>query len=271
MVVSILGCGWYGQALAKSLIDKGITVKGSTTSNEKLEQLSREGIVPCSVRFDAESESFAPSFFECDVLIVSITPKFRKGDAAAYLPKVQRIIHAILKYQVKKIIYISSTGVYGDHNTKVNELTGPDPDTGSGSILLAAERLFQGEPDFKTAIIRFGGLVGPARHPGRFFAGKKQIPNGLAPVNLIHLFDCVGITEGIIEKDAFDQLFNACSPDHPTRADFYLRVALAAGLPAPDFIIELKNWKIVDSINLKSTLNYEFKVPYWKDHLFDQE
>lgn len=270
MVISILGCGWYGMALAKSLVQKGITVKGSSTSDEKLAQLSSEGIIPYSVQFDADDENFDPAFFECDVLVISIPPKFRKGETTGYLPKVQRIINAIITYQVRKVIYISSTGVYGDHNSEVNELNNPNPNTESGTILLEAEKLFQKEMDFKTTIIRFGGLVGPGRHPGRFFAGEKGIPNGLAPVNLIHQQDCAGISEAIIEKDVFGYLFNACSSDHPTKADFYGRTALEAGLHIPEFINELNNWKIVDSINLKTILNYEFKVPYWTDNLFDE-
>src|ERR1700753_678199 len=128
MMVSILGCGWYGKALAKSLIQQGVIVKGSSTSDEKLEQLSSEGIIPYSVRFDADSENFHPTFFECDVLVISIPPRFRKGETTGYLPKIQRIINVILKYKVKRVIYISSTGVYGEHNTKVNELSAPYPD-----------------------------------------------------------------------------------------------------------------------------------------------
>jgi nucleoside-diphosphate-sugar epimerase len=257
--------------LAKSLIHRDITVNGSSTSDKKLAQLSSEGILPYSVQFDADSENFDPGFFECDVLMISISPKFRKGETGEYLPKIQRIIDATLKYQVKKVIYISSTGVYGDHNNEVNELSDPNPDTESGIILLEAEKLFQRETGFKTTIIRFGGLVGPGRHPGRFFAGKKDIPNGLAPVNLIHQQDCVGISEAIIEKAAFGYLFDACSPAHPTKADFYGRTALEAGLQAPEFINELNNWKIVDSVNLKSVLKYEFKVPYWTANLFDEQ
>ena len=269
MVVSILGCGWYGKALAKSLIRKGITVKGSSTSGEKLEQLSSKGIIPYSVQFDAERGNFDPAFFECDILVISIPPKFRKGESRRYLPKIQRIIKTILKYQVKKVIYISSTGVYGDHNNKVNELSDPNPDTESGIILLEAEKLFQKETDFKANIIRFGGLVGPGRHPGRFFAGKKGIPNGLAPVNLIHQQDCAGISEAIIEKDIFGYVFNACSPDHPAKEHFYRNAALKGGFPIPEFINELENWKIVNSINLTDELNYAFRVLNWNECLFD--
>ena len=35
--ISILGCGWLGLPLAKSLLAKGYKIKGSTTSESKLE------------------------------------------------------------------------------------------------------------------------------------------------------------------------------------------------------------------------------------------
>jgi nucleoside-diphosphate-sugar epimerase len=269
MIVSILGCGWYGKALAISLIEKGIAVKGSATFVEKLGQLTNAAIIPYSVQFNAESESYDPVFFECDVLVISIPPKFRRGETEGYLPKINRIIDAILKYQVKKVIYISSTSVYGDHNTEVNELSDPQPDSESGNLLFEAEKLFQKQTQFKTAIIRFGGLVGPGRNPGRFFADKKDIPNGMAPINLIHLEDCVGISEAIIEKDAFGYLFNACSPDHPQKGTFYKDATLKANLPIPEFVDELLQWNVVNSVNLQNVLNYEFKVADWSACTFD--
>ena len=42
--ISILGCGWLGLPLAKSLIEKGFWVNGSTTSLEKIAVLKNEGI-----------------------------------------------------------------------------------------------------------------------------------------------------------------------------------------------------------------------------------
>ncbi len=45
MTVNILGCGWYGLALAKFFVEKGIIVKGSTTSTEKLSTLAQAGML----------------------------------------------------------------------------------------------------------------------------------------------------------------------------------------------------------------------------------
>jgi nucleoside-diphosphate-sugar epimerase len=149
--------------------------------------------------------------------------------------------------------------VYGDSNTEVDEYTDARPDTDSGKAILAAESLLKGYKNFSTTVIRFGGLIGPDRNPGRFFAGKKGIPNGQAPVNLIHLSDCIGITLSILENAAFGNTFNACSPDHPSRADFYTNAAIQSSMELPEFKDELLNWKQVNSIMLNQKLSYSFE------------
>ena len=266
MVVSILGCGWYGKALAHTLIKRGVIVKGSVTTSVGLPKLRSVGILPYEVMFEEDAKRYDPDFFDCNVLVVSIPPGFKKGRGESYLSKIGDLVSTLIQHEVKKVIYISSTGVYGNHNKEVNEFDEPDPDSISGNILLAAERLLQKQTTFKVTILRFGGLVGPGRHPGRFFSGKTDVPNGLAPVNLIHLIDSVGLTEAIIEKNLFGFLFNACSPDHPVKSVFYCEMALKSNQPVPGFIDELKKWKLVNSVNLTTILAYEFIVKFWKDY-----
>jgi nucleoside-diphosphate-sugar epimerase len=268
MIVSILGCGWYGKALAKNLLQKGITVKGSATSAEKLEILRDICISPFIVQVNAEELNYDADFFKCDVLVISIPPGLKKGGGSAYLPKLNHIIQALRENNIQKVVFVSSTGVYGDNNNTVTENDGPNPDSQSGKILLEAENLFRNEI-FKATVVRFAGLVGPGRHPGRFFAGKNGIPNGMAPVNMIHLDDCVGIGTAIIEQDAFGHIFNACSPDHPAKEDFYKDAAFKGGYESPQFLHELKAWKIIESVNLNPILNYTFKIQNWKDCTFD--
>lgn len=258
MTTSILGCGWYGKALGTTLAAKGMRVNGSTTSEDKVAGLAALGILPFVVEIDADDLKADPAFFNCDVLVISIPPRLRKDEGADYLPKLKHAIEAIKYHEIKKVIYTSSTGVYGDRNNEVNERTDPQPDSENGVILRQAELLFENEISFKTAILRFGGLIGPGRDPGKFFAGKTNIPNGRAPVNLIRLEDCVGTTKAVIERDAFGYVFNACSPEHPTKTDFYRDAAACSGLPLPEFIDELGNWKIVNSINVPQILGYQF-------------
>ncbi|WP_419701688.1 SDR family oxidoreductase [Mucilaginibacter sp. NFX135] len=260
MNISILGCGWYGQALAKALITAGHTVKGSTTSPQKLEALAADGIDPYLVSFLQGNEQYDDAFFTCDVLFICIPPKSRGGEGPEFIYKIQGIIKAIKKHGVKNVVFISSTGVYADVNAEVDELSDPQPNTEAGRILLEAEDLFRAESTFKTTIIRFAGLIGPDRDPSRFFAGKKDIANGNAPVNLIHLDDCIGLSMAILTRQAFGYLFNGCSPDHPSRSAFYTVASIRSGLEAPEFLDELKEWKVVRSVNVEAILGYRYKV-----------
>lgn len=258
--ISILGCGWYGSALAKALIADGMPVKGSTTSTAKMDELAALGIQPYVVNFSPGEEIYDAAFFDCDVLWIAIPPKSRSGEGAAFIEKVKGILGAIKRFAVQNVVFISSTAVYADNNKHVNEQTDPQPNTEAGRILFEAENLFRAENSFKTSIIRFAGLIGPARNPGRFFAGKKAIPNGDAPVNLIHLDDCIGISKAILTRQAFGYLFNGCSPNHPAKADFYTKAAIDSGFEKPEFIRELKEWKIVESMNVEAILDYQYNV-----------
>jgi nucleoside-diphosphate-sugar epimerase len=194
--------------------------------------------------------------------VISIPPKLRSGETD-YAEKIAQIAQKVAEHQIQKVIYISSTGVYPECNCTVDEETQPVPDTESGLVLADAENRLMNHTGFKTAIIRFGGLVGPGRHPGRFFGGKSNIPNGQAPVNLIHLQDCIGITLSILSNNDFGYVFNAVAPHHPQKQHFYTQAAQNAGLPLPHFTDELGSWKTVKSINIAKVLKYSFKVADW--------
>jgi nucleoside-diphosphate-sugar epimerase len=263
-MISILGCGWYGMALGKAIVKSGEKVNGSTTSYERFDEIEAAGIKPYLIKLSADELTAPKTFFDCDTLIVSITPRLRSGETD-YAAKVQQLITTITKHGVKQVIYISSTGVYPDSNNDLNEDKMPQSQSQSGKILYEAEELFRNQNHFRATIIRFGGLVGPGRHPGRFFAGKSNIPNGQAPVNLIHLQDCIALTQTIIKQQAFGYTFNACSAHHPPKSEFYTKAALQAGLAKPSFVDELQEWKTISSVNIPNVLRYEFSINNWDD------
>jgi nucleoside-diphosphate-sugar epimerase len=259
VTISIAGCGWYGLNLAKELVENGYIIKGSTTTAEKLPQLADAGIEPYLIDF-SDNQSIKQDFFNCNILWIAIPPKTRSGNGEGYLSSITNLINGAKLQGVKQVILISSTGVYADVNGEVNEQSPTNPDALGGKIMLQAENLLKNETSFTTTIIRFAGLIGPKRHPGRFFGGKKDIPNGNTPVNLIHLTDCIGISLAIIDKKAFGYTYNACIPDHPTKKEFYTKAALRMGLPQPEFVDEKKDWKIVSSLYVDKVLNYKYRV-----------
>ncbi|TCD11215.1 SDR family NAD(P)-dependent oxidoreductase [Pedobacter frigidisoli] len=255
--VSILGCGWFGLPFAKKLIQLGYQVKGSTTTPTKLATLAEENISPFLINFTTERISADPVFFETDVLFICIPPKRNSTELNSYPDKIKSIL-AAAKDKTKKVVLVSSTSVYSDENLIVNEESDTNPDTDSGKVVLAAELLVKEYRSTDYAIIRFAGLIGPNRNPGRFFAGKTDVPNGLAPVNLIHQTDAIGIACKLLEKQAFGKIYNACAPNHPTKMEFYSAAAKESGLIEPTFITEKKDWKIVESLNVPKYLNYDY-------------
>ena len=257
--ISILGCGWFGFAFAKQLIALGYEVKGSTTTPEKLALIGNEKIKPFLISFTANEVIADTNFFTSDVLFICIPPKRNSAELNSYPDKIKSIL-AASEHRTKQVVLISSTSVYSDKNTIVNEESETNPDTDSGKVVLAAENLLKETLPHHYTIIRFAGLIGPDRNPGRFFAGKMNIPNGLAPVNLIHQTDAVGIACKILENQAFGRIYNACSPDHPSKKDFYTLAAKNTGLLAPLFLEEKKDWKVVSSLNVPKFLNYKFEA-----------
>lgn len=262
--ISILGCGWYGFALAKALIEAGYEVKGSTTQNDKQEGLASAGIKPYLVNFDGEKDTYDKDFFDSDILLISIPPKRNLPQPDNYLDKIDRIGEAIAHSPIQQVIFISSTGVYQDGNFIIDESIVPEPDSPAGKALFGAEELLKNYSQFTTTILRFGGLFGPNRNLAKHFAGKSDIANGEAPINLIHLDDCVQISLAIIQQQAFGYTYHGVSSFHPTRNAFYTQACAIKGLEKPEFLKELLDWKQIDSINLSAKLNYQFKVANWE-------
>jgi nucleoside-diphosphate-sugar epimerase len=265
--ISIIGCGWFGFELAKNLVTLGHSVKGSTTTPGKLLPLAEAGIKPYLLNFEADTKVYPQDFFDAEILIICIPPKRNDHQLEQYPDKIQIIAELAAAHHIKDLIFISATSVYGDVKKVVTELSPTAPQTLSGKQVLKAEQLLNALPYFNTTILRFSGLVGPGRHPGRFFAGKKDIPNGKAPINLIHLQDCIDLTLLIIQLEAFGYTFNAAAPNHPQKQIFYTAAAKAIHLEQPQFIDELKGWKTISSIQVPKLLNYKYKTANWMDWL----
>lgn len=264
--ISILGCGWLGLPLAKSLIEKEFSVSGSTTSLEKISVLENAGITPFIVSLSAvemsdETKSSIEAFLKnSSILIIDIPPKLRGVSNENFVGKIQNFIPFIEKSNIEKVIFVSSTSVYADDNSSITENTIPKPDTESGKQLLQAEQILKSNKSFQTTIIRFGGLIGEGRHPIKFLAGRKNVENPNASINLIHQSDCIGIIEKIIELDCWNEIFNAVAPFHPTKKEYYTQKAIELNLPLPEFDEAKPSiGKLILSDKIENKLGYKFK------------
>lgn len=235
--IGILGCGWLGLPLAKSLIEGQHTVYGTTTSDSKIKDLEKATITPFIIDLSengiiGDINSFLA---ELELLIINVPPKLRSGPMESYIKKMHHLYHKIKNTTLDRIIFISSTSVYGDVAGQVTEDSPTRPKTESGRQLLAAENIFLNDVLLHTTIIRFGGLIGPSRHPVTYLAGKTNLNNGNDPVNLIHLNDCIGIIKIAINGKWKNKVVNGVYPHHPTKETYYTSEAIKRGLLPPSY------------------------------------
>ncbi len=259
--IGILGCGWLGFPLALSFGTQGYSVKGSTTSIEKMQPLENAGITPFLLRLtEAGVEGDIAEFLlGLEVLVIDIPPRLRGKNREDYVKKMAGLSRAIEVSPVKNIIFVSSTSVYGDLDGEVNEQSVARPETESGKQLLAAEQLFKNDPTLQTTVVRFGGLIGPDRHPVTMLSGREGLMNGNEPINLIHLDDCIAIIRMIVQHNWWDETFNGVYPLHPKKKDYYQEEALKRGLQPPIYIgKDGKSGKTVQSHNLITVKKYRF-------------
>ena len=261
--ISILGAGWLGWPLAKKMLEAGYAVNASTTSPDKIKMLSDDGINPFLIHLlptGPEGDAIEP-FLKTDILLINIPPGRRDPNVRNNFPeKIKSLISLAQKAGVTRCIFVSSTGVFSDAQGRVDEETIPDPTTNSGKALWEVEKYLQSLSDFKTTIIRPGGLVGGDRMAGRFLAGKKEIPNGNAPVNMIHRTDLINIILKIIDQKVFGKIVHCVATQSPNRRDFYTTQAKKYGFEIPEFLPDggTGPFKIIGNDNLKKTLNYQF-------------
>ena len=261
--ISIAGMGWLGLALASHLKMLGYTIKGSVTSEEKAATLRKSGYHSISMVL-TETGIIGPVdllLANSDYLVIMVPPGLRRHSGSDFVLKMSYLLSAVEASEVKKVILVSSTSVYGDAQGHVTEKDVPRPETQAGKQLFQVEQLFFTSEKIEATIVRFGGLFGGSRQPVRYLAGRTDLSNGDAPVNLIHRADCIGILTEIIKQDAFGHIFNAVLSAHPKKREYYRSIAATMDLVPPEYSEGNSEeiYKQVDSINLDSVLNYKFK------------
>ncbi|WP_181306387.1 SDR family oxidoreductase [Rufibacter sp. XAAS-G3-1] len=259
--ISIMGCGWLGLPLAQELVKLGFRVKGSTTTPGKMALLRAKGIEPFLLSFPENStKTDLENFLAADVLVFNIPPSRSSNETNAYEALLERVLEAAPP-ALTSILFVSSTSVYPDLNREVRETDAVATATAS-SLMLRSEFLVQRVPDKKSTLVRFGGLMGGTRHPGRFLAGKTEVPQPESPVNMIHLTDCVGLLTAIIQQEKWGFTFNACAPEHPSRREFYTHAAGRLSLTPPSFAPQAEDkYKRINSDLIQQELPYTFQFP----------
>ncbi len=246
--ISIIGCGWLGTALAKRLLNEGLTIKGSTTGKEKLDQLKKIGIDASLFKLNPMPEGVDfQKLFESEILFINIPPNRRKNSPEFYKEQIKYLKYLINNSsKVKRVIFISSTSYYPNTDENVNENSSFDIDNGSNEAVVWAEKeISQIKPVL--IILRCGGLMGFDRIPGKWFSGKETQGRD-NPTNYIHRDDIIHKINELIVSENWPKIMNLVNPAHYTRGEIVAAMAKKHGFELPKWVAPYRTpTKIVKS------------------------
>lgn len=249
--VLIIGCGWLGKKIARRLATVVKPLYGSTRSQESAKELSNLGIIPVILEFPfaKEDEVELP---EVDHIIISITPNRKAGDE--YYPENLAQIGRVISSQNSKaqVFMFSSTSVYGNLEGEVSEES-VDPDAKAQNLIQKAEGKLRNElPD--SNILRLAGLMGDDRHPVHYLAGRKDVSDGDAPINLVHSDFIIDTIMELMERNTKSEIFNLVGEEHPTKREYYTKIAKERGLEIPTFEVGGERGKVVVGVKARKVL-----------------
>ena len=248
----IIGCGWLGQPLGVEIAKLGFTVFGGTRNAEKINELSQLGINGFKIDFNEQEISLDLSSEQIEttsLVVFSIPPTGFSNYGESLLTIAQ------LFPDETHIIFTSSTGVYKEVNEIVDENSALD----ENHAVTKAETLLLHNFKERLTILRLAGLIGENRHPVKYFLNKQDIPNGLAPVNLIQLTDVIQAFLTVIQEKKVNQIYNICSPQHPTRMDYYGEIAQQKFGVSLSFLAE-GNGKIIDGSKIVKESGFQYNT-----------
>ncbi len=236
MKVAIIGLGWYGLPLGRSLSAKAIVV-GTKSTQAGVAEAEVVGIAATVLSMVPEVKIENTELLaDTDCAVVNLPPgRSSAGMVNQYFSRIQSLTGILAKGNLQHLLFVSSTGVFGEHQQEVDEHTIAEPTTESGRALAECEAWLWAKWKGRLSILRPAGLVGDSRHPGRFLAGRQNLPGKNHPVNLVHRDDLIALTHAIIETDFGSKIWHAVAAAHPAKEAYYTRAAQALNLPMPGF------------------------------------
>jgi len=256
-----LGCGWLGFPLGVRLLEHNHFVRGSTTTKDKIPLMEESGIEPYYLQLDPHiSGDDVTSFFDVDTVVLNVPPP-RVPDRIIFMQQqADELVSYINASAVRRLVMVSSTGVYAPRRQNADESDPHPPETENGKGLVAMESLLMDDLKASVAVVRMAGLFGPERNPGRFLSGRQASGNGQEPVNMIHLEDAIGVISALIEQPELTGIYNACAREHPTRNEFYLKASELCGIAPPVLKdTEPRPWKRIISEKIRQSTGYRFE------------
>lgn len=275
----IVGCGYLGGRVAKQWRDQGQQVIAMTRSPQRARLLEQQGIMPLVA--DVMDPASLKVLSTVDTLLYSVGYDRSAGHTIeqVYAEGLHNVLGA-LSSAPWRIIYISTTGVYGDADGQwIDESAACQPQRAGGRASWAAETvLIEHEYANRAIILRLAGIYGPGRIPRRaeLVGGQPIDAPAEGFLNLIHVEDAASVVVLVAREAVAPRIYNV-SDGHPVqRAEYFCELARLLGAPPPVFVKPPANSaaaerarsnRRISNARLISELNVRFAYPSYREGL----
>lgn len=235
----IIGCGYVGIPLAAAFHAAGDVVFPTTRSEDRARQFEEQGYRAKIA--DVTRPETLRSLPEADTVVFAVG--YDAGSGASREEVYAEGLKSVLDHlpeSTRRLIFVSTTGVYGDaEGQTVDEETPCDPARPGGKAFLEAEHYLRNHPIWskRSVILRMAGIYGPKRIPrsADIQAGKPIPAPGGGALNLIHVADAVQAIRLAADAETFSPLYIVSDGSPVDRRDYYREVARLLHAPEPTF------------------------------------
>jgi nucleoside-diphosphate-sugar epimerase len=208
----IAGCGDVGSRLGQQLSAVGWTVYGLRRTVAQLPA----GIVPVAgdLQLDTCPSAWPSESLDYLVYCAAATQHDEDGYREAYVNGLRRALGWLAQHgqQPKRVLFVSSSGVYGQQQGEwVDETSSADAQGYSGRIMLQAEALVLNS-GLPASVVRLTGIYGPGREwlLGQVRQGYRVATEPPLYGNRIHADDAAGLLAYLLQADARGVALDDC-------------------------------------------------------------
>jgi nucleoside-diphosphate-sugar epimerase len=235
--VLIVGCGYVGQRLARQLRAEGRAVTGLVRGAESAAALRTLDVTPLQVDMDAAAD--LPALPSAGAELYYFAPPPAEGDTD---PRLRRVLAALAGALPKRIVYISTSGVYGDCAgawvAETHPLNPTTPRARRRADAEAALHEWSAATGVPVVILRVPGIYGPGKLPlERLRKGLPLLREEDSPyTNRIHVDDLITACRAAMQRGQPGEAYNVSDGQPSNMTDYFNRIADATGLPYPPVI-----------------------------------
>jgi len=233
--ILIIGCGDIGLRVAKQLI-RHYKVFALTSQASRFAELRAVGATPLLGDLDEPNSLWRLSAIA--ETVIHLAPPQNRGRLDQRTRNLTRILSQ-RPNQVRRLIYVSTTGVYGNHSgAHVRETTPVQPESERAWRRVDAERvlrLWAPSHGVSLTILRVPGIYAMDRLPLERIEAKTPalVPEEDAYSNHIHSEDLARLVCAAVYHGKPQRVINACDGGETKMGDYFDQVADAFALARP--------------------------------------